>query len=219
MITALEGGRKNGGGIVPGGVLEFFSDRHEYRLDGQTIPSVTQILKAAGLVDFGNAPQDRIEFAGRRGTLGHAACQYWDEDDLDLDSLDPQIIKYVVAWKNFRKDHGHLEIIETEQQHCGELGGLLFGATVDRVMQFGERRTIVDIKTASEWKPWYPVQLAGYACGLAGAGTVAERLSRYRRLIVHLKGDCTYRLYECTDARDGEIFAAALKGWWDSEPL
>lgn len=189
--------------------FEFNETLHKYTVDGVEVPSVTQILSSAGLVDYAGISQETLRYAAERGTAVHLACQFYDEEDLDPESLDLQVAKYVAAWRQFRLKHD-FEILGSEQMHLGELNGLQFGMTIDRLIEWRGRRAILDIKCSSRIHRWCGVQTAGYAIGLESHGTAAQRLSLYRRLIVQLKPNCTYELYDCEDTEDGEIFAAAL---------
>ena len=189
--------------------FRFNETNHEYTVGGVRVPSVTQILESAGLVDYRGIPAETLRYAADRGTAVHLASVYYDEEDLDPDSLDFEVAKYLAAWRRFRQEH-NFQIIESEQRHLGELHGLQFGMTVDRVVKIDGRLAILDLKCSSKVYGWCGVQTAGYAIGL-GNGTVAARLATYRRLVVQLKPDCTYRLHEYSGSMDGEIFAAALK--------
>jgi hypothetical protein len=73
----------------------FNADRHEYRIDGEVRPSVTQVLSAEGFVDFSAVPPEILAAAQARGTYVHAALHYWLEDDYDLDACDPRFRGYV----------------------------------------------------------------------------------------------------------------------------
>ena len=189
--------------------FQFTEATHEYTVDGIRVPSVTQILESAGLVDYRGIPPETLRYAAERGTAVHLASVYYDQEDLDPDSLDPQVAKYLAAWRKFRLEH-EFQVLESEQMHLGELNDLQFGMTVDRVVKIDGRLAILDLKCSSKVYDWCGVQTAGYAIGL-GNGTLDARLAVYRRLVVQLKPDCTYRLYEYSGPMDGEIFAAALR--------
>lgn len=185
---------------------------HRYTVNGEQIPSVTQILRESGLVDYSGIPEATLHYAAERSVAAHLACHYYDQNDLDPDSLDPVILPYVAAWRQFREDCP-LEILASEQSYLGNLDGLQFGMTLDRLVQFKyhpSTETILDIKCTAAIHRWNAVQLAGYAIGLA-SGKPAKRLARYARLIIHLRKDASYDLHPCEDSNDGEVFAAALR--------
>jgi hypothetical protein len=208
--------------------FEFDSKTHQYIVDGCPVPSVTQVLKAAGLIDYAGIPQAVLDYAAERGTAVHLATQLYDENDLDRDSLDPLIAPYLSAWINFTVDHP-IKILCSEGIALGKIGDLAFGMTVDRLVHFPRSRqdVILDIKCTSRIHNHHGIQLAGYACGLASggflrtrgdgtdlpdtAGPLAKRLEKYRRIVVQLQPDATYNLHEFSDPADGEVFAAALR--------
>lgn len=196
-------------------LLEFDPVLHQYSADGVLIPSVSEILRSAGLADYSSVPENILERAADRGKKVHEACHYFDQDDLDPETLDKKIAPYVAAWRAFRLHcDGTLAITGIEEMHLGELNDLRFGMTVDRLAQFEGCRAILDIKTGSEIYKHHAIQLAGYAIGLESRGSAIQRVSNYRRLIVHLRRNATYQIHECTDDHDADVFAEALANYW-----
>src|ERR1043165_3114073 len=84
--------------------LTLDKELHVYTLADRVLPSVTEILKGAGLVD------DRWwTEAGRwRGSAVHAACWYDDEGDLDETTLDPKLQNYLQAYRKFKTELGFI---------------------------------------------------------------------------------------------------------------
>lgn len=191
--------------------FQFDAATHIYSFAGVKIPSVTQILEGAGLVDYAGIPKETLDYAAKRGTAVHMASVFFDQDDLDPDSVDPQVAKYLAGWKKFREDHS-FKIIESERAHLGTLDGMLYGMTVDRVVELGNgNAAILDIKCSTKVHRWTGVQLAGYAIGLCSGDLPAA----FRKLAVQLRPDCTYKLYEYNDPKYAEIFGCALKiAYW-----
>lgn len=84
--------------------LTFEPTTHTYTLDGRRVPSVTGILRHAGLIDFASVPPPILEAARTRGTTVHAAVHYFNENDLDLDAFVrdfPDWLGYLEAWFRF----------------------------------------------------------------------------------------------------------------------
>jgi len=84
--------------------LHFDPVTHVYTLDGLRCPSVTGVLRRAGLIDYSGVPSGILESARLRGTRVHAALHYFNEDDLDVNRfmLDfPECAGYLQAWINF----------------------------------------------------------------------------------------------------------------------
>ena len=75
---------------------------HTFRINGVPVPSVTQALKAADIID------DRFytDEARERGIAVHAACHYLDEECLDWETVAPEIVPYVEAYQRFKDESG-----------------------------------------------------------------------------------------------------------------
>jgi hypothetical protein len=192
--------------------LQFSEDGHRYTADGEDIPSVTQILAATGLVDHRGIPAHILNRKAELGTAVHLACRFYDENDLDPDSLDPKVAPYVAAWRKFVIERG-FQITEIEKQYLGEIGGLKFGMTLDRRGRINgtAHDFIVDLKCSNKVERWHSIQMAGYAIGVEASGTASKRLQMHERMVVQLRPDATYHTEIFNDHKDGEIFVSALE--------
>lgn len=120
--------------------LEFFAEAHEYRLDGQRVPSVTQILSW-------NTDTSRIPaWTAHRGTALHLAAQFLDEGDLDWDSVDPIVLPHLERYRDFR-DTQKPEYEAIELPVWGEIDGLRFAGMIDRVRVLRSHRRVTDLKS------------------------------------------------------------------------
>jgi hypothetical protein len=143
---------------VATGVFVFDPGPHVYTLDGVVIPSVSTIL-APIKTDFNSIPASVLNKARDRGHAVHFACQLFDEDDLDWDTLDPQIEPYVRGWQKFTAEHDPLWTrIEVSDYHKT----MLYAGTPDRKGAFGGKNVVVDIKATFDLSPEVQVQLSGY---------------------------------------------------------
>jgi predicted transcriptional regulator of viral defense system len=79
--------------------MEFDAETHTYYVNGEVVPSVTQVLHAAGIIDT----QWFTEFGRWRGSAVHKATHYFDEGDMDRRTLDPIVKPFVADWKEFRE--------------------------------------------------------------------------------------------------------------------
>ena len=178
--------------------LTFDEASHLYKLDGKEIPSVTQILQGAGLVDYSMLDEATRNFAMGRGSAVHLATELYDQNDLDMDSLDPCLLPYLSAWQQFRKDTGFKpNIIE------GVVANILYeyAGTFDRTGFLNNQRIIIDIKSNDiPW--WTALQLAAYEKCLP---------DYYARYAIALRKDGTYRLKPFRNPLDWENFVAALR--------
>lgn len=174
---------------------------HIYQQDGIVIPSVTQVLTLAGIDDVSRIPLHFLERAAAVGTAVHEACEFLDQDDLDLDSLDPLIVGYVLGYQKFKQETGFVPSV-IEQRGVSESQGLRYGYCVDRLGLLDGQPVLIDIKTSSKKSPAWAVQTAAYA-----EATNCEGL----RLVVHVAKDGSYKLIRQEDVYDFHVWGAALK--------
>ena len=134
--------------------LPYIEATHQYFIDGVEVPSVTTVLKSAGIID------DRFytEAGRERGTAVHLACQLLDEDDLDWDSVGEEISGYLKAYQAFKKDSGFkpLKIEEGVYNRSYQYAG-----RYDRLGEIDGKIVLMDIKTGAIPK-WVALQLTGY---------------------------------------------------------
>ena len=182
---------------------------HTYRLGDRVLPSVTQIT--ATIAPLFGSPRGVLEAKADLGTAVHLATQFYDEGDLDRDSLPAVVLPYLDAYVRFRQETG-FKPIAVEEKVFSELYG--FAGTLDRVGEFtklkgGRRasRAIVDLKATYRILPASGPQTAGYqyAWNERRPSKKADR-----RFVLQLKADQTYRLEECADPTDWSVFASAL---------
>jgi hypothetical protein len=135
--------------------MHFDEATHTYTIGGKPVPSVTGVLKEAGLIDTTwYSPE-----AAQRGTFVHQACALYDRDELDVDALDPQLSPYLEAWVKFRQQSQVALAIIEQPFYSLEHG---FAGTVDRAWLDGKHFVVCDIKSGPLPK-WLPLQLAGYS--------------------------------------------------------
>jgi hypothetical protein len=85
----------------------FDKDKHEYRVDNVVIPSVTQILKAEGLINFSLVNPAILERNSEFGNSVHSMIEFFCKGTLDEKSLDPALKPYLQSWNNFVEDYGY----------------------------------------------------------------------------------------------------------------
>lgn len=192
-------------------LLTFDERLHEYRIDGRTVPSVTQVLRPLVEWSLGSLDTPSMEAARIRGQHVHAACQYDDEGDLDLESIG-SYAGYVEAWRNFRRREG-AEVVLNEQRVANP--GMGYAGTLDRMVWWRGQLWLIDLKTG-EWIPAYDVQLSAYLMAVLdmglGCGAYTPTVST-RRATITLNNDGTYTFTEATRSlqEDYSVFVAALR--------
>lgn len=158
--------------------LTFKPETHEYRLDGQVVPSVTQVVHRV----FPGWQADEMYLA--RGTALHEACQALDEDFLDWSTVPSAIAGKVRAWQAFTQDCGMIAI-DIERPLASQR--YRFAGTLDRTFSYpGVGLVVCDLKSTIESR--VRVQLGGYSLLLTESGQKPDR-----GVAVELRQDGTYR--------------------------
>lgn len=201
--------------------LTFESGPHVYRLDGRETVSVTGVLKAMGLVKLGAVPAPILERARTRGQDVHQLLHYYNENDLDPDSVDERYRGYLDAWMRFCRERGfrillcERRIASRKHRVCGTLDalGIMDGYGV-----------LLDFKTGSPDDVAADLQTAAYE-GLARAWALdgedpqlaavlaLNEFKRIRRMSVRLRKDGTFEIdpyYNPTDWTKFLTLAAAV---------
>jgi len=192
--------------------FHFDKEKHLYTLDDVIIPSVTQVLGANGFYShFGRVNPLVMERASNYGDAYHDGTAFWDNGTLNIDTLDPILVPLLEAWIICQDFYGmELEAIEKPDFSLR----YRYGFKIDRVLRItkGDRpkwigkRAILDLKTGVDGIA-SDLQLAGYQEGWNENHPEAKA---DLRLIFQPKEDGTYKIRECLDKRDRNIFLACV---------
>lgn len=184
--------------------LEFNPELHQYKADGLVIPSVTQVLKAVGLVNFDFVPADVLQAAADKGTKVHQTTELFDKGVLDEERLHPILQNYLNSWKKFRTEL-QFDPIEIESLKVHEL--YRYAGTLDRVGTINKnKKVLIDIKTGVKDKS-HSVQTAAYKLLYDQKLSPKEKIKE--RFIVYLSED-GYKIELNEDQNDERVFLAAL---------
>ena len=164
--------------------LLFFDECHKYTLDGEELPSVSQLTRFISREIYGDVGQFNLDRAAERGTSVHKATELLDK--YGTAEIDEDIAPYLQAYIAFRKEHKcEWQKIEYATHHPDNL----YAGTLDRVGTIDGKLVVLDIKTSSTiQKPLYTAQLNLYRKMLPDP---IEQL-----VILHLKKDGTYNLID-----------------------
>jgi len=164
------------------------------------LPHVTAILRHAGLIDVRWASSAALD----RGTAVHAATEYFDQDDLDRSSLNPEVAKRLAQYERF-KEELRPEILSVEEvvvnTHHGYQGRL------DRRVRINGREGVLDIKGPMVDK-FHGPQLAAYA------HCFDRPMARWTLHLWSIK----WKLIEHKRPYDWRTFLEALKKWREDHP-
>lgn len=158
------------------------------------LPHVTEILKNAGLISTDFIPEEAREL----GTAVHLATQYLDQEDLDIESLDPRVALRVASYQKFLAEVKpkivavELPVRDNTYHYCG---------TLDRILEIKGHIGVLDIKGICQ-ADWHGLQLAAYKEACVEPWVLC-RWNLYLR-------DDGYKLVERTRRDDWPAFLAAL---------
>ena len=187
--------------------LDFDPARHEYRINGDTVPSVTQLLTPIYGGAFDSIAPDVLARKQALGTAVHKACELDDANELDEASLHDAIRPYLDGWRRFRDEF--MPVWDAAEWMLGD-PSMRYAGTIDRVGTLNDgRQVVLDIKTGLPM-PQIGVQLAGYARLLRANGQTAD----FARISVHL-GDGTFQVMPWKNIDDDRCFLAllAVRSW------
>ena len=83
--------------------LLFFDTGHKYTLDGEELPSVSEVTRFISREVYGDIGQSNLDRAAERGTAVHKATEILDKYGTVEISTD--IEPYIKAYITFRKEH------------------------------------------------------------------------------------------------------------------
>jgi len=176
--------------------LKFDPKTHTYTVDGETLPSVTQILRDMGFVDT----TWFTDYSRERGSLVHKIIKWHCQGVLDETTIDPVLRPYFDAWLKFVDDTG---FISKEVEIPAYSSTFRFAGTPDHVGILNVQPAILDCKTGII-TPVVGLQLAGYE-QLTGVGI--------KRFGLQLTDQGKYKLTEFKDRNDRQVFLAAVACW------
>ena len=183
--------------------LTFTAENHIYRVGGVIVPSVTQIIKDAGLVNFDFISDELLAAKADLGNKVHSTIELNDHGTLDVETLHILLKKYLDSWIKFKHDFNYTTIdIELQLYHPL----FRYAGRIDQVGETEKGLTLLDIKSGKVQKT-HPIQTAGYAELFNYKKPKREQIKR--RLAVYLTTE-NYKVIEHKESSDRNIFLAAL---------
>lgn len=176
--------------------LLFDSATHTYTYNGNVVPSVTQVLQGFGA--FAGVRKEVLDAACERGTAVHRACELYDLNTLDYDTVDNIVRPYLAAWRQFVRRKTP-EWTHIEMPLYNKMYG--YAGTPDRYGTIGGEPWVIDIKTSSAPSKLWGLQTVGYRA------LVDETC---KRATVQLAKDGTYKFIVWKEVTDWPVFLSSL---------
>jgi hypothetical protein len=177
-------------------------EEHVYKFQGRVVPGITRLMEP--IHSYDGVPEWILERKAHLGSCVHLATELWDNDDLAEDSLSPDLVPYLEAWKTFRKENaGRIHAVEPKLYHAG----MGYAGQPDRCMQIDTDYDVLEIKTTSRLFNAVGVQLMAQKHLLESA-MPGMRIGK--RIAIQLKADGRYQLREYKDPHDWPVFVALL---------
>lgn len=186
--------------------LAFDAEKHQYVLDGQILPSVTQVLSATGFVDATWFTPE----ATTRGSYVHKLVELHITRELDETTVDDALVGYFDAWKRFVDESGVDTDTWTVEKPMGSWAHR-FAGTPDYIGIIGGKVAVIDLKTSVTVSASEQLQTAAYKMLINE--TRQQGLPVTHRFSLHVAAEGTYKLIEHKDRQDAQIFMAALACW------
>jgi hypothetical protein len=199
-------------------LLTFDHDAHRYALEGVVVPSVTQILKASGLIDFSGIPTGILNAALERGSRVHEAIHFFSEGDLDVDQFRadfPDYVGYLEGWLSFCDQRHFVPVLN---EHRVASPRHLIAGTLDCLGLLDGQAVLLDFATGRPSDVAKDLQTAAYhalatewAAEDPALAAFLEAHPVVKRYAVALRKDGTFRLEGYTDPRDFRQFLTLLE--------
>lgn len=178
-------------------------ETHTYYWQGRVVPGITRLMEP--IHSYDSVPDWILERKADLGRQVHYACELWDLDDLIEESLDPSIVPYLAAYKDFRKQHtGRIHAIEPLLYHAS----MGYAGQPDRDMELDTPNDVVEIKTTSQLWNAVGVQLAAQEHLIKSCNPA--RKPGGKRFALQLKADGKFTLREYKAPTDWPTFVSLL---------
>lgn len=168
--------------------LLFYDNSHTYTVDGEEVPSVSEITRFINREVYSEAPQFALDTASERGHKIHKATEILDK--YGTVEADDETTPYIRAYVKFLKDYAP----EWSKIEWAVHKGTEYAGTLDRYGVLEGKKTIVDVKSTSiiskQHKALYTAGQNLYRKAIEDEFPV-EAIK-----ILQLKKDETYKLFD-----------------------
>lgn len=203
---------------IPGGYFQDDPYHAYFSEDKKFVPSLTQVLRLQGLVDYSTVDRETLDNAARRGTAVHQLAANLNKyGDVDPSWITDELSPYYEAYVRFLSESDFKVDPEwAEQPMIATVHGFKVGITPDCFGMFGKTPGIVEIKCTATEMPSWSIQTAGQEMGIYKT----NRCGRARRHALMLMKTGRYKLlasYTKHEQDAANLVAALRLTWWRIE--
>lgn len=184
--------------------IAFDEARHAYELDGQPVPSVTQVLDHRN--DWSHVEAWRLEAARALGQDVHSAVNLMVRGVLDWDTVDPAVLPYVRGAALFLHQSG-ATVMGSELRVASKALGV--AGTLDLLLHWDGWEYFADWKISAAVPTTVGLQLAAYERLYAETFRRGRKAFRSRRICIRLHPG-GYKVDRQTDTSDISQFVESL---------
>jgi hypothetical protein len=191
---------------TPPSTISFDDFKHEYRLNGRPVPSVTRVIS--------NISEDLLlnsNFIRKTaiGTLVHQICDKIKADEaVDFDSMGEEIKPYVMGYLKFREQVPY-RLVDSEMRVFSKKYS--YAGTVDDIyLNDKGQLAVLDIKTSSVISPTTKLQTAAYAHAIDEMKVFEQHGKVKERGCIWLLGNGDYKLVNFVGKEDFQVFLCHL---------
>ena len=124
-------------------LIQFFADEHRYTVDGEEVPSVSELTRFISREVYTGVIQTAMDRAADRGTRIHKATEALDK--FGSVEIEDELVPYLKAYLNFLRERRP----EWQKIEWTVNNGTLYAGTLDRYGRLDGKRSIIDIKSAA----------------------------------------------------------------------
>lgn len=170
--------------------LEFSEEGHVYLLDGEQIPSVTQLMEPLNRREYMRVDSRTLEMAAQRGTAVHNAIENYLK--YGLDDIDPDYRCYMDGFHEWWEEYNP-EFVASEMRVYHKL--YRYAGTADLLAIIDGKLTLVDFKTTYKLsEKSVRVQLEAYSQAMGSHGIIIDG-----KMVLHLSADGKWKSPEFPD--------------------
>lgn len=187
--------------------VTFDAELHEYTVDGDRYPSVTEILRDLSAREYRFVDKAVMEDAAWLGTAVHLLIELDIAGTLDEAGLDERLVPYLEKWREFRAQSGFQPLLSEQRVFSTRYR---YAGTLDLFGTLNGRFALIDAKRCAKVPRTAGPQTAGYEMALRERfPDLIKSTDMVPRFALQLTPD-RWQLLPLTGSADSRLFLSAL---------